>query len=510
MAGKGKGGARPNLVYVFADQLRLQSLGYAGDERARTPNIDALRSESLDLPNAVSGHPVCAPYRASLLTGKYTTSTGMVINEIRLNPGHRCFAHVLGDSGYEAEYIGKWHMYANRLGDHYNPANSFIPPGPDRLGFDGFFAAYNFHHEYYGKKAYYHLDSPEKRYCRKYEPDEQTDLAIERLGVLSGKGKPFALFLSLGVPHDPWTKDNVPPECLDRFKDMDFPLPGNYLPENDPMADKWATLSPAERMDLPEWMRVYYAMVASLDDNVGRLVKAIHDLGLEDDTILVFTSDHGEMFGSHGRRAKNIFYEEAVRVPFLMRWKGRLAAGGRSEVCLNSVDIMPTLLSLMDLPIPEAVEGHDLSPALLGGEDREEGSLMMGTGPTAVFGDGNEWRAWRTKRHTYAVYKDGGAELLFDNQEDPLQLRNLAGLPEYREVADSLNAAMLVRMEAIGDRFEYNSYYRKNWISRRVIRKTAGMNQDLRLRWRFPEFNSYQFRYFFWNGLRRLKARLGR
>ena len=159
---------RPNLVYVFADQLRWASVGYNGDTRARTPNIDALARESADVTNAVSGHPVCAPYRATLLTGKYTTSTGMVINEIRMNTRHRTFAHVLNDAGYESSYIGKWHLYAAELGNHFAPKNSFIPPGPDRLGFDGYFAAYNFHHRYYAPYAYYHLDTPEKIYAEGY------------------------------------------------------------------------------------------------------------------------------------------------------------------------------------------------------------------------------------------------------------------------------------------------------------------------------------------------------
>ena len=156
---------KPNLVYVFADQLRWASVGYNGDKLARTPNIDRLAAESADVVNAVSGHPVCAPYRATLLTGKYTTSTGMVINEIRMNTRHRTFAHVLNDAGYETSYIGKWHLYAAQLGNHFDPKNSFVPPGPDRLGFDGYFAAYNFHHRYYAPYAYYHLDTPEKIYA---------------------------------------------------------------------------------------------------------------------------------------------------------------------------------------------------------------------------------------------------------------------------------------------------------------------------------------------------------
>lgn len=464
---------KPNLIYVFADQLRYFSLGYTGDENALTPNIDALCKESTDLCQAVSGHPVCAPYRASLFTGKYTTSTGMVINEIRMNTRHHTFADVLNENGYETAYIGKWHMYAAQLGNHYDAKNSYIPKGRDRLGFDGYFAGYNFRHEYEVGTAYYHLDSPEKIYYDKYEPDAQVDMTIEQLKRLSEGEKPFALFLSIGTPHDPWAAENVPAECLERFQNKSFKLPENYLPDNDPHADDWAKLSEKERGELTEWMRVYYAMVANLDDNIGRLMGAIKEMGLDENSIIVFTSDHGELFGAHGRRAKNIFYEEAVRVPFLVKWKGRLAENEKRDFVFNTVDIMPSLLSMMGLPVPAEVEGKDLSACIEGMADTEEGALMMCTGPTAVFGDGNEWRAYRTKRYTYAVFKADGMELLFDDQKDPLQLHDLMDDPCYAQVAADLKAKMYAEMERIGDTFENNSYYEKNWVENRLIMRTA-------------------------------------
>lgn len=476
---------KPNLIYVFADQLRYSSVGYAGDTNAQTPNIDKLARESVNMCNAVSGHPVCAPYRASLLTGKYTTSTGMVINEIRLNTNHKSFAHVLNDADYNTSYIGKWHMYANELGNHYDPKNSYIPKGPDRLGFDQYFAAYNFHHEYYGEPAYYHLDSPEKIYHEKYEPDSQTDMAIEQLTKLSKEDKPFALFLSLGTPHDPWSPDNVPEEYLVRFKDTDFYLPENYLPDNDPHADSWARLNEQERSELTEWMRVYYAMTANLDDNIGRLLEAIHNLGLDENSILVFTSDHGELFGAHGRRAKNIFYDEAVRVPFLLRWKGTLPENKECDACLNTVDVMPTLLSMMDLPTPNDVEGSDMSNSISNAgststenEDNldnvENSALMMCTGATAIFEDGHEWRALRTKKYTYAIFKSDGMELLFDNIEDPLQMNNLIDDSNHKDIAEQLKNKMHDRMSKINDTFESSSYYEKNWVDKdRKIITTA-------------------------------------
>lgn len=464
---------KPNLIYVFADQLRYFSLGYTGDGNAQTPNIDALCAQSTDLCQAVSGHPVCAPYRASLFTGKYTTSTGMVINEIRMNTNHHTFADVLNENGYETAYIGKWHMYAAELGNHYDPKNSYIPRGRDRLGFDGYFAGYNFRHEYGVGTAYYHLDSPEKIYYDKYEPDAQVDMAIEQMKRLSGQEKPFALFLSIGTPHDPWVAENVPPEYLERFKDRDFKLPPNYLDENDSHADEWARLSREERSELTEWMRVYYAMVSNLDDNIGRLMEAVRRMGLEENSIIVFTSDHGELFGAHGRRAKNIFYEEAVRVPFLVRWKGELAEGVKRDFVFNTVDIMPSFLSMMGLPVPDEVEGNDLAACIRGETDTEEGALMMCTGPTAVFGDGNEWRAYRTKKFTYAVFKSDGMELLFDNRNDPCQMKNLMGDPAYGQTAGELKAKMYAKMEEIGDHFENNSYYEKNWVENRLIKRTA-------------------------------------
>lgn len=464
---------KPNLIYIFADQLRYYSVGYAGDKKALTPNIDALRGESTDLCQTVSGHPVCAPYRASLFTGKYTTSTGMVINEIRMNTNHHTFADVLNENGYESAYIGKWHLYAAELGNHYDPKNSYIPKGRDRLGFNGYFAGYNFRHEYSPGTAYYHLDSPEKIYYDKYEPDAQIDLAVEQLERLSAGEAPFALFLSIGTPHDPWVPENVPEEYLKRFADTEFEYPPNYLPENDPHADAWARLIQEERSQLTEWMRVYYAMTANLDDNVGRLMKEIHRMGLDENSIVVFTSDHGELFGAHGRRAKNIFYEEAVRVPMVMRWPGHLESGAIRKCVMNTVDIMPTLLSLMKLPIPAEVEGRDLSRCVTGEMKSEEGALMMCTGPTADWADGQEWRAFRTRRYKYAVYLSDGREFLFDLERDPYEMDNLAGKREWKEIEDEMKMQMYSRMDAIGDHFDPNSYYREHWVEDRKIRHTA-------------------------------------
>ena len=412
---------RPNLVYVFADQLRYQSCGYAGDEYARTPNIDQLAAQGCNFHQAISNTPVCAPHRASLMTGKCQSSTGMVINELRLSPGHECFGHALTRGGYRTAYIGKWHMWANELGHHDETRNGFVPPGPYRLGFDDFWAAYNFNHTYF-QSPYFQNDTT--RHIRKqYEPDGQTDMAIQFMKDHSKGGRPFALFLSWGPPHDPWDENNVPPQYLDLYRNVKLPRRPNYSETSDPYADNWAKLTPRYPQEVDSFQRSYYAQTANIDWNVGRIMQALEQQGLADNTILVFTSDHGEMFGAHGRRAKYIFYEEAARVPFLMRWPGHIPAKLVSDALLGTPDIMPTLLSMMNLPVPRAVEGADLSRHALGqGGAGPDAAHLQGMGTTAAWQDGTEWRALRDHEYTYGIYHRDGSELLFHNRRDPVSI----------------------------------------------------------------------------------------
>jgi len=470
---------RPNLIYLFADQLRFQSTGYGGDARALTPNIDHFASEGVSFCNCVSGHPMCAPYRASLFTGKYPSSTGMVINELRMNPDHRCIGHVLTDAGYETAYIGKWHLWANESA-HAKDENQFVPPGPDRLGWDGYWAGYNFWHNYY--KAFYFEDTMERINVDGYEPDVQTDMALGWLNAHRDGDDPLCLFLSYGTPHDPWDEDNVPEEWLARFDEEDFPLCETYA---DGSAEYW---NPS--MDRQWWLdtvkpnlsrrqRIYYAMTANLDWNIGRLLKGIEEAGMADDTVVVFSSDHGEMFGAHGRVAKNIFYEEAARIPMLMRWPGQIPAGSVSEACLNVPDIMPTLLGLLDLPIPEEVEGMDLSHSALGQDGPEpEAAYMQGMGHTYMWLDGNEWRAARDKRFTYAIMRADGSEYLFDNQADPLQEHNLLHDLNYEQDLERLRTFVVERMRELNDPFERTTWYRGRWTEDRKIVRTATLHAE--------------------------------
>ena len=482
---------QPNLLFVMADQLGLNHCGYAdywggqsytGAQHAVTPNLDAFALQGVNFRNTVANTPVCSAFRASLMTGKYTTSHGMVINELQLNPYQDCLGHSLTRGGYNTAYIGKWHIYANVLGDHSNPDNSFVPRGPHRLGFNGFWAAFNFHHDYYN--TYYHTESKEKVFWEPgvYEPDGQTDLAIDWLRCRAQKSSlPFAMVLSWGTPHDPWNNANVPAEYRAMFAGAALPHSPNYKPANDPYADGWARLSDSERANLENWRRNYYAMTTNLDWNFGRLMTFLEDSGLADNTIVVFTSDHGEMFGAQGRRAKNIFYEEAARIPCLVRWPGRIPAGLTSDACISTVDFMPTVLGLLGLPVPSRVEGMDLSHLALNQAGPEpDAAFLQCTGATANWDTGHEWRAIRNKQYTYGKFRiprDGVAqELLFDNAADPYQTANLAVQTQHQETLRQLREKLAEKMASVSDTFEASTVYRDRWTdgNRKILRGARG------------------------------------
>lgn len=466
---------QPNLLFTFADQLRLQSCGYsdayADDADPYTPNLDRLAEESADFRNAVSGSPICAPYRSSLFTGKYVSSTGMVINELRAMPDPDAIAHVLEAAGYRTAYVGKWHLYGTENVDA--DEHEFVPPGPHRLGFEEW-AAYNMNHHYYD--GYYYEDDPERIEVDGYLPQTVTDRAIDVLEGASDDDRPLALFVSYGPPHDPWTWENVPETFAHLFRDASFPDPPNFgetgharywMPARD---EEW--YENEWKPDRFEKRRVYAAQTASLDFEIGRLLNALSDLSLADDTAFVFTSDHGEQFGSHGRIAKNIFYEESVRVPFLLRYPDEVESGVR-ETCLNTPDIAPTLLGLLDVPVPESMEGADLSHVARGEDGPEPAAaFLQGMGHTFMWEDGNEWRAARDGRYTYARWRDG-EELLFDNVEDPYQIENLVDDPDHSDVRDRLRSFVDRRMDELNDPFEATTWYQGRWTDDRIIVRSA-------------------------------------
>jgi arylsulfatase A-like enzyme len=459
---------KPNIVFLFADQLRYQACGFAGDERARTPNIDRLAAEGTSFENAVSCFPLCGPMRASLFTGKYPTSTGTFRNDIRCMPDPDAIGHVLQNGGYKNAYIGKWHLYGRESLDLY------IPPGPYRLGFDDYWASYAWNIDYWN--GFYFNDTPDRQEMEGFQTDCLTSMAIEQL-TQRDPSQPFALFVSYEVPHPPLTRENVPAEYYTMFEDVDF---SDLLYAVDepfdlfsPAYDKeWQRDNIIETHQ--ERCRAYYAMVACLDHNVGRLMTYLDDHDLAENTIFVFTSDHGEMLGAHGRGHKRIFYEESIRVPFVVRWPGRVSEDSRSDALLNTPDIAPSLFDLLGLSIPESMEGYSYAPTMRGEAqpDRPKFAFMQ----TLYCSDKNhheESRSVRDRQFLYARLLRNGQEFLFNHQEDPKELNNLVTDPDYCAQLSKYRNLLTESADALHDELHLSEWYDEHWVRDGIVVQSA-------------------------------------
>lgn len=430
---------RPNILFVFADEWRAQALGYAGDPNAETPHLDAFAAESMNLEQAVSGCPVCCPYRASLMTGLYPLSHGVFINDVELAPDHHTIARHFGAAGYRTGYIGKWHIYGSPDG-HYGRRRSPVPRDY-QMGFDdwwGFECSHN-----YLNSPYYHNDDPTEYRWEGYDAFAQTDLAIDYMQERAAKDEPFMLMLSWGPPHFPL--NNAPEAYQARYADRDIQLPPN--------------VPPAFHEQAREELRGYYAHIAALDDAWARLMAGLAAAGVDDNTIVVFTADHGEMRWCHGIETKLVPWAESLRVPCLVRWPGGQPAwaGQVSELPVDAPDWFPTLAGLCGLEQPAVCEGRDWSPVLRG-EEQATGDELALIGVHAAYNElpRNQLEPYRGVSNadvTYAATVDG-PWLLYDNREDPYQLRNLVDDPSWAERRDQLDAEMRRRLDAVGDAFE--------------------------------------------------------
>jgi arylsulfatase A-like enzyme len=431
---------RPNVLFVFADQWRAQATGYAGDPNVRTPNLDALAAGSVNFTHALAGCPVCSPYRASLLTGQYPLTHGVFVNDVPLAPGAGRLAPCFAQAGYDTAYIGKWHLDAHGR-------SAFIPP-ERRQGFR-YWKVLECTHRY-NESAYYAGDSPEKRFWQGYDALAQTRDAIEYLRRPADR--PFLLLLSWGPPHDPY--GTAPEEFGALYSPDRVRLPPNVPPS---VADR-------ARRDLAG----YYAHCSALDACLGELLDALRALDLEENTLLVFTSDHGSMLGSQGHFNKQRPWDESVRVPFLLRWPALLGrAPRRSDALLDAPDLMPTLLGLCGLPVPPGVEGLDFSGHIRGGPDPSDGAaLLLCPHPFGQFTrarhGGREYRGLRTRRHTYVRTLDG-PWLLYDNETDPHQLHNLVDSPAHAALRADLEARLQRKLQALGDEFLPGMEYIRRW-----------------------------------------------
>ncbi len=445
-AGSDKSLRKPNLVFVFADQWRAEATGYSGNSQVITPNADRLAKESVNFITAIATCPVSSPYRGSLLTGQYPLTHGIFFNDKPLADEAVTIAEVFRDHGYSTAYIGKWHLNGHPRGEERDKHRLMPVPAERRQGFK-YWKVLECSHDY--NNSIYYDENDVRHEWQGYDAEAQTDSAIAYIN--RKKDQPFMLFLSWGPPHDPY---HTAPE---RFRNLysgwkDIELRPNVP---DSLEEKAA-----------KQIGGYYAHIAALDECLGKLLGAIKEAGIEDNTIFVFTSDHGDMLQSHGQSNKQKPWDESVRVPFLLRFPQEIRKRREVAIPFGTIDIMPTLLGLSRLPVPDSVEGTDFSSYLLGkGNIDVKAGLIMCPVPFhqwSFANGGREYRGVRTERYTYA--RDlRGPWLLFDNKQDPYQLNNLINNPGYNEIQKELDEELNRLLKKTGDEFREADYYMQKW-----------------------------------------------
>jgi arylsulfatase A-like enzyme len=419
---------RPNIVIILADQMRASAMGSMGNTIVKTPNLDRLAKQGLLLTNAISLQPVCSPYRAQLMTGRYGHVTGVIENDIKLPNSETTLAEVLKDDGYATGYIGKWHL----AGYRQDPVAE-----EDRQGWD-FWAVRNVSHEY--KQAVYWLnDANEPFVVDGWEPDVQTDLAIEY--IKTNMSRPFILMLSFGPPHPPY---GAPLEYMKRYNGVNIVLrpnvPGGLKLEK-----------------TKNKIKKYYAMISSLDDCVGRIMTALDQFGLVENTILLFSSDHGDMLGSQGHMQKRRPWEESINIPLIIRYPKKIKSGQVRDWLLASVDIMPTLLGLAGADIPDTVQGIDQSAIFTGkGKKEREAVFLFNEKPRG--GHLPDWRGIRTKEWIFA-YHAKGDWVMYDLINDPYELNNLVDNPEYATKKEELRRKISAMKKKLGENLPLKGDY---------------------------------------------------
>lgn len=393
-----------NLLFVLADQWRFSALGRGSGAPVATPNLDRLAQQGLWCSRAYAANPVCAPSRASIMTGRLPHQHGVLENLLTLPPGERGLARSFSDAGYSTHYVGKWHLDG--------PARpGFVPPGWRRHGFETF-EGFNRGHRYARSRTF--SNEGELLEPDVFEATYQTDRALHFMEA--HREVPFFCFLSWGPPHP--ASSGVRPST--RFASQE---------------PSWRPNVPAgmrERRSLRAALGDYYDLCERLDDEMGRLMAGLESAGLADRTLVVFTSDHGDMLGSHGLLHKEHPYEESLRVPLILRMPGRIPPGRESESLFSGIDLMPTLTRLCGLEPPQTCTGRDLAGVILD----EDGA----TTPSSIYCQGRmgeakpigrhlgsgAWRGVVTERGKLVVDETGKAILAVDLADDPYELRNLA------------------------------------------------------------------------------------
>lgn len=455
---------KPNILVIFADQMRGDSMGCAGHPVVQTPNLDRLASEGVRFSNAYTPDPICVPARATFTTGNYPhTCTGSKNNGGRIRDDQIKIAELFAANGYGAYSSGKLHYppYAKpgeprlvhgfqkvALHESGRIVKSFGPDGSVRgledyhdylmdVGWGGYARAHGV-----GNNDIHPAPSPlpAEHYCDAWVCSQAIRMLEEHEAERCDA--PFFLFMSFPKPHAPYD----PPRPYDSMYDpRDVPAPFEAREENGiPRTPTKQVEKRTHGWDLlsPESYRVarthYYGQITFQDLQIGRMLDHLEKTGQLENTIIVYTADHGDLMGDFGFFAKSSFYNGSVKIPFIIHWPKALRQGLEADQLVGLQDLLPTLAALADVELPAAVDGEDLSP-LLQGEDFHERDYIV----SYCQGSPNQLYMVADKRWKYCYCEVNGTEELYDLEADPDELLNVSDHADSAEILERMRARML-------------------------------------------------------------------
>lgn len=460
---------KPNVVFVLTDQWRKQALGFRNEDPVLTPNLDKFASQAVSFDNATAARPVSTPSRACLMTGKYSINTGVFANSVPLDVNEQSMGKLFKEAGYATAYIGKWHLNG--------PKDETTAP-EHMHGFDLWIQSLG--HRPFAQVYVRQYENKREIIKDKWAPTYEVEEGIKF--IEENKAKPFCVVLSFNPPHtsgskgfeDRWqpgkrNKDGTikygygyggPPEYEALYKDVDYdknPIRANVKPTrkfNDSAADA-----------IPG----YFGAITAIDNDFGNLMSYLEEQNLLENTIVVFTSDHGESMGSHGLMTKGTWFDESVGVPFIIGWKGKINSS-RETCVFNGIDVLPTLLGLSGIPLPKEIDGVDYSPLLLG-KAFDKPQYAFSSFDYGGYGEAKPryWRSVYTDRYTYVLCgmnanrdftKDG--YVLYDRLKDPLQLNPIFKGMGYDKVIKELHSVLTKQLEKLGDPFIKDYWHNPN------------------------------------------------
>lgn len=475
---------RPNILFICTDQQRYDSLGCYGNAYVQTPTIDRLAAEGVLFEQCYVQNPVCGPSRASLVTGRYVHSHGLYANGVSLPEHEPLLGKALSDGGYDCGLVGKMHLAACYQGrtearrddgfDFYQWAHDPSHGSPENQYHRWLEAN---HPDLYaaaassglGRKGHdpvgFDTMPTEAHYSRWV-----SEQSVEFLENVRDPEKPFFLWVNFYDPHHPFV---APQEYLDRYEPSQLPAPNRRPGE---LAEKPAVQTDASHQsyaglargfadyseqEVQEAIAAYYAMVTLIDDEVQRILATLEKLGLHDNTLVIFTSDHGEMLGDHHLMLKGpMMYDGAVRVPLILRWPGHLPAGERRSDLVQWIDLNPTMTEAAGIPAMPHNQGQSLFPlARADDHARARGwALCEYRNSGHPYDPPVHTTMLRRGQYKLVVYHGDPASSrprdgeLYDLDRDPREVRNLWRDPEYQQVRVDLQEFLIDVLVATEDR----------------------------------------------------------